>query len=75
MGYCLLLRAEQMEINTELLSTLSNGPAGALAKLQGRGRVNISAELFEFGDPPDDLQVLRLGDAEHLPHDSGAASD
>jgi hypothetical protein len=44
-GYCLLLRAEGLEINDDWISFLSKGPAKALSKLKSRGRLNISAEL------------------------------
>jgi len=44
-GYCLLLRAERLEINDDWVRMLSKGPAKALAQLKGRGRLNISAEL------------------------------
>ena len=53
-GYCLLLRAKELEINDDWINVLSKGPAKALAQLKSRGRLNISAELNHnaVGDCP-----------------------
>ncbi len=57
-GYCLLLRAEELEINDNLVRVLSKGPAKVLAKLKGQGRLNISAELNH--NAPADCPAYRI---------------
>ncbi len=57
-GYCLLLSAEQLEINDDLVRVLSEGPAKVLAQFQGRGKLNISAELNN--NAADDCPPYRI---------------
>ena len=43
--YCLLLHAEQAELNDELISLLPASPAKIVSELQPKGKVNLTANL------------------------------
>ncbi|MCD6393869.1 MAG: hypothetical protein J7M40_10210 [Planctomycetes bacterium] len=69
-GYCLAIRADQLQLDDEWLSKLPPKAAEAATKLKPRGRINIAGDINIDSQKPDcpefRLEIECLGNSFHL---------